>query len=117
MNTKVIDKLKKEGKCRLSAKEKTDLLEIIFNYHELTNKLKIERDIFKNSSLRNLKAMINIEKEYKRLLKEQLSEADKRFEQAKEDYVHDKIHISKLSEIQGYYHALVDLKKNLGGNK
>lgn len=115
MNTKVIDKLKKEGKCRLSVKEKTDLLEIIFNYHELTNNLQKERDAYEKSNLRILKAMIDIEKKYKGLLEEQLNKADKRFEQAKDDYVHDKLHLSKLSEAQGYYQALVDLERKIKG--
>lgn len=63
---------------------------------------------------RNLKLLLNTSIRYNNLIRESLNKADKRFENAKQNCVHDKIHISKLSEAQGYYQALVDLQKKVG---
>ena len=65
---------------------------------------------------RNLKVLLNTSTRYNDLIQESLNKADKRFENAKQNYVHDKLHISKLSEAQGYYQALSDLKKKVGND-
>lgn len=65
---------------------------------------------------RNLKVLLNTSTRYNNLIQESINEADKRFENAKQNYVHNKIHISKLSEAQGYYQALADLKKKVGND-
>lgn len=65
---------------------------------------------------RNLKLLLNTSIRYNNLIRESLNKADTRFENAKQNYVHDKIHISKLSEAQGYYQALSDLKKKVGND-
>lgn len=63
---------------------------------------------------KNFKMLLNTSTRYNDLIQESLNKADKRFENTKQNYVHDKIHISKLSEAQGYYQALVDLQKKVG---
>lgn len=63
---------------------------------------------------KNFKMLLNTSTRYNDLIQESLNKADKRFENAKQNYVHNKIHISKLSEAQGYYQALVDLQKKVG---
>ena len=63
---------------------------------------------------KNLKMLLNTSTRYNDFIQESLNKADRRFENAKQNYVHDKIHISKLSEAQGYYQALADLKKKVG---
>lgn len=65
---------------------------------------------------RNLKLLLNTSIRYNNLIRESLNKADIRFENAKQNYVHNKIHISKLSEAQGYYQALADLKKKVGND-
>lgn len=67
-------------------------------------------------SQKNLKMLLNTSTRYNDLIQESINEADKRFENAKQNYVHNKIHISKLSEAQGYYQALADLKKKVGND-
>lgn len=67
-------------------------------------------------SQKNLEMLLNTSMRYNDLIQESLNKADTRFENAKQNYVHDKIHISKLSEAQGYYQALADLKKKVGND-
>lgn len=65
---------------------------------------------------KNFKMLLNTSTRYNDLIQESLNKADTRFENAKQNYVHNKIHISKLSEAQGYYQALVDLQKKVEKN-
>jgi uncharacterized protein (DUF1697 family) len=113
MKTKILKKISKKGISIITQREKEELnAEICKMEQEYQKRYKALEEQWE----KDLRELIRSERKYNKLvyrLEKNIQEADKKFEKAKVEYVEDKITLAELSEIQGEYKALENLKREV----